>query len=97
MATTQACKEAMRIQKLLKKLGPNKKTIYLLYDSLSTYIAKNPTSHSKTKYTGSPQFQYALEVVGEGSVGEKIYIKDKLAHVSNFRRPNHYIYTDEFK
>ena len=53
MAITQACKEAIWIQRLLEELGHKQQKIYVYCDSQSAlHIARNPAFHSRTKHIG---------------------------------------------
>ncbi|KAH9659090.1 Integrase catalytic domain-containing protein [Citrus sinensis] len=53
MAATQAFKEAIWIQRLLKELGHKQQKIPVFYDSQSAlHIARNPAFHSRTKHIG---------------------------------------------
>ncbi|KAH9672574.1 hypothetical protein KPL70_017783 [Citrus sinensis] len=53
MAVTQACKEAIWIQRLLEELGHKQQKIPVFCDSQSAlHIARNPAFHSRTKHIG---------------------------------------------
>ena len=53
MATTQAYKEAIWIQRLMEELGHKQKKISVYCDSQSAlHIARNPVFHSKKKHIG---------------------------------------------
>ncbi|PON35904.1 hypothetical protein PanWU01x14_332390 [Parasponia andersonii] len=80
MATTQACKETIWVQKLLEELGYKQKKIPLFCESQSVlHIARNPTFHSKIKHIGV-QYHFVREVIEDGSVNmTKIHIKENLA------------------
>ncbi|KAH9707030.1 Integrase catalytic domain-containing protein [Citrus sinensis] len=53
MAATQACKEAIWIQRLLEELGHKQQKISVFCDSQSAlHIARNPAFHSRTKHIG---------------------------------------------
>ena len=80
--TTQACKEAVWVKRLLDELGHKQEKITLFYDSQSVlHIAKNPAFHSRTKHIGV-QYHFVREVVEDGSVDMlKIHIKENLADV----------------
>ncbi|KAH9714562.1 hypothetical protein KPL71_020696 [Citrus sinensis] len=82
MAATQACKEAIWIQRLLEELGHKQKKIYVFCDSQSVlHIARNPSFHSRTKHIGV-QYHFVREVVEDGSVDlQKIHTKENLADV----------------
>ena len=82
MAATQACKEAIWIQRLLGELGHKQQKITVYCDSQSAlHIARNPAFHSRTKHIGV-QYHFVREVVEEGSVDmQKIHTKDNLADV----------------
>lgn len=59
MAATQACKEAIWIQRLLVELGHKQQKIIVYCDSHSAlHIARNPAFHSRTKHIG---VQYHFE------------------------------------
>ena len=80
MAATQACKEAIWIQRLIEELGHKQQKISVYCDSQSAlHIARNPAFHSRTKHIGV-QYHFVREVVEEGSVDmQKIHTKDNLA------------------
>ncbi|KAL4337997.1 hypothetical protein AHAS_Ahas12G0166100 [Arachis hypogaea] len=80
MAATQACKEAIWIQRLIEELGHKQQKISVYCDSQSAlHIARNPAFHSRTKHIGV-QYHFIREVVEEGSVDmQKIHTKDNLA------------------
>ncbi|KAL5852379.1 hypothetical protein ACOSQ3_007497 [Xanthoceras sorbifolium] len=80
MAATQACKEAIWIQRLLEELGHKQEKIVLFCDSQSAlHIARNPAFHSRTKHIGV-QYHFVREVVEEGNVDmQKIHTKENLA------------------
>ena len=82
MEATQACKEAIWIQRLLEELGYKQPKIIVYCDNQSAlHIARNPAFHSKTKHIGV-QYHFVREVVEEGSVDlQKIHTKDNLADV----------------
>ncbi|KAH9752597.1 hypothetical protein KPL71_014753 [Citrus sinensis] len=82
MAATQACKEAIWIQRLLKELGHKQQKIPVFCDSQSAlHIARNPTFHSRTKHIGV-QYHFVREVVEDGSVDlQKIHTKENLADI----------------
>ncbi|KOM25685.1 hypothetical protein LR48_Vigan153s000700 [Vigna angularis] len=82
MAATQACKEAIWIQRLLEELGHKQNKITVYCDSQSAlHIARNPAFHSRTKHIGV-QYHFVREVVEKGDVDlEKICTKDNLADV----------------
>ncbi|KAH9698769.1 hypothetical protein KPL71_024127 [Citrus sinensis] len=82
MAATQACKEAIWIQRLLEELGHKQEKISVFCDSQSAlHIARNPTFHSRTKHIGV-QYHFVREVVEDGSVDlQKIHTKENLADV----------------
>ncbi|PON33119.1 hypothetical protein PanWU01x14_355340, partial [Parasponia andersonii] len=79
MAATQACKEAIWIQRLLEELGYKQEKIPLFCDSQSgLHIARNPAFHSRTKHI-SIQYYFVREVVEDGSVDmKKIHTKENL-------------------
>jgi hypothetical protein len=80
MAATQACKEAIWIQRLMEELGHMQQKIVVYCDSQSAlHIARNPAFHSRTKHIGV-QYHFVREVVEEGSVDmQKIHTNDNLA------------------
>ena len=80
IATTQACKEAIWIKRLLKELRHKQEKISLFCNSQSAlHIARNPIFHSKTKHIGV-QYHFVQEVVEEGIVNmQKIDTKVNLA------------------
>ncbi|KAH9782976.1 hypothetical protein KPL71_009140 [Citrus sinensis] len=82
MAATQACKEAIWIQRLLEELGHKQEKISVFCDSQSAlHIARNPVFHSRTKHIGV-QYHFVREVVEDGSVDlQKIHTKENLADV----------------
>ena len=82
MAATQACKEAIWIQRLLEELGHKQEKVELFCDSQSAlHIARNPAFHSRTKHIGV-QYHFVREVVEDGSVDmKKIHTDDNLADV----------------
>ncbi|KAH9685484.1 hypothetical protein KPL70_013981 [Citrus sinensis] len=82
MAATQACKEAIWIQRLLEELGHKQQKIPVFCDSQSAlHIARNPAFHSRTKHIGV-QYHFVREVVEDGSVDlQKIHTKENLADV----------------
>ena len=82
MTATQACKEAIWIQRLLEKLGHKQEKISVYYDSQSAlHIARNPTFYSRTKYIGV-HYHFVREVVKDGSVDlQKIHTNENLADV----------------
>ena len=82
MAATQACKEAVWIQRLMEELSHKQERTTLYCDNQSAlHIARNPAFHSKTKHIGI-QYHFVREVVEEGSVDmQKIHTKDNLADV----------------
>ncbi|KAL3834104.1 hypothetical protein ACJIZ3_008840 [Penstemon smallii] len=82
VAPTQASKEAIWLQMLLKELGHKQENIALFCDSQSAlHLAKNPAFHSKTKHI-RVQYHFVREKVEEGSVDfQKIHTEDNLADV----------------
>ncbi|KAH9647635.1 hypothetical protein KPL70_025262 [Citrus sinensis] len=82
MAATQACKEAIWIQRLLEEFGHKQQKISVFCDSQSAlHIARNPAFHSRTKHIGV-QYHFVREVVEDGSVDlQKIHTKENLADV----------------
>ncbi|KAH9794327.1 hypothetical protein KPL71_004856 [Citrus sinensis] len=82
MASTQACKEVIWIQKLLEELRHKQQKILVFCDSQSAlHIARNPAFHSKTKHIGV-QYHFVREIVEDGSVDlQKIHTKENLADV----------------
>ncbi|KAH9689170.1 Integrase catalytic domain-containing protein [Citrus sinensis] len=82
MAATQACKEAIWIQRLLEELEYGQEKIYVFCDSQSAlHIARNPAFHSRTKHIGV-QYHFVREVLEDGSVDlQKIHTKENLADV----------------
>jgi len=62
MTTTQACKEAIWMKKLIEELGHKQEKILLYCDSQSAlHIARNPTFHSRTKHI-DVQYHFVHEV-----------------------------------
>ncbi|KAH9663295.1 hypothetical protein KPL70_019630 [Citrus sinensis] len=82
MAATQACKEAIWIQRLLEELEHKQQKIPVFCDSQSAlHIARNPAFHSRTKHIGV-QYHFVREVVEDGSVDlQKIHTNENLADV----------------
>ena len=82
MAATQACKEAVWIQRLLEEFGHKQQKILVFCDSQSAlHIARNPTFHSRTKHIGV-QYHFVREVVEHESMNlQKIHTKENLANV----------------
>ncbi|KAH9803717.1 hypothetical protein KPL71_001892 [Citrus sinensis] len=82
MAATQACKEAIWIQRLLEELEHGQEKISVFCDSQSAlHFARNPAFHSRTKHIGV-QYHFVREVVEDGSVDlQKIHTKENLADV----------------
>ncbi|KAH9740957.1 hypothetical protein KPL70_002426 [Citrus sinensis] len=82
MAATQACKEAIWIQRLLEELGHKQQKIRVFCDSQSAlHIARNRSFHSRTKHIGV-QYHFVREVVEDRSVDlQKIHTKENLADV----------------
>ncbi|KAH9760757.1 Integrase catalytic domain-containing protein [Citrus sinensis] len=82
MAATQACKEAIWIQRLLEELGHGQEKIPVFCDSQSAlHIARNPVFYSRTKHI-EVQYHFVREVVEDGSVDlQKIHTKENLADV----------------
>ncbi|KAH9685636.1 Integrase catalytic domain-containing protein [Citrus sinensis] len=82
MTATQACKEAIWIQRLLEELVHKQEKISVFCDSQSAlHIAKNPAFHSRTKHIGV-QYHFVREVVEDGSVDlQKIHTKENLSDV----------------
>ncbi|KAH9726513.1 Integrase catalytic domain-containing protein [Citrus sinensis] len=82
MAATQACKEAIWIQRLLEELRHKQQKISVFCDSQSAlHIVRNPTFHFRTKHIGV-QYHFVREVVEDGSVDlQKIHTKENLADV----------------
>jgi len=82
MVATQACKEAIWIQRLMEELGHSQQQIGMYCDIQSTlHIARNPVFHSRKKHIGV-QYHFVREVVEKGSVDmQKIHTKDNLADV----------------
>ncbi|KAH9687241.1 Integrase catalytic domain-containing protein [Citrus sinensis] len=82
MATTQAYKEAIWIQKLLEELGHRQGKILVFCDSQSAlHIAKNPAVHSRTKHLAI-QYHFVREVVDDGSMDlHKIHTKGNISVV----------------
>ena len=82
MAATQACKEAIWIQRLLEELGHKQQKIYVYCDSQSAlHIVRNPAFHSRTKHIGV-QYHFVREVVEDESVDlQKIHTKENLANI----------------
>ncbi|KAH9650921.1 hypothetical protein KPL70_026553 [Citrus sinensis] len=82
MVATQACKEAIWIQRLLEELGHKQQKIPVFCDSQSAlHIARNLAFHSKTKHIGV-QYHFVREVVEDRSVDlQKIHTKENLTDV----------------
>ncbi|KAH9671138.1 hypothetical protein KPL70_017236 [Citrus sinensis] len=82
MAATQACNEAIWIQRLLEELGHKQQKIPVFCDSQSAlHNARNPAFHSRTKHIGG-QYHFVREVVEDESVDlQKIHTKENLADV----------------
>ncbi|KAL9451014.1 hypothetical protein AB3S75_012711 [Citrus x aurantiifolia] len=82
MAATQACKEAIWIQRLLEELRHKQQKIPVFCDSQSAlHIARNPAFHSRIKHIGV-QYHFVREVVEDGSVDlQKIHTKENLTDV----------------
>ena len=82
MAVIQACKETIRIQRLLEELGHKQEKISVFCDSHSAlHIARNPIFHSRIKHIGV-QYHFIREVVEDESVDlHKIHTKENLADV----------------
>jgi hypothetical protein len=76
MTTTQACKEAIWMKKLMEELEHKQEKIPLYCDSQSAlHIARNPVLHSRTKHI-DVQYHFVREVVEDGSVDfQKIHTK----------------------
>ncbi|KAH9717588.1 hypothetical protein KPL71_021887 [Citrus sinensis] len=81
-AATQACKEAIWIQRLLKELRHKQQKILVFCDSQSAlHIARNLAFHSRTKHIGV-QYHFVREVIKGGNVDlQKIHTKENLADV----------------
>ncbi|KAH9751779.1 Integrase catalytic domain-containing protein [Citrus sinensis] len=68
MAATQACKEAIWIQRLLEELRHKQQKIPVFCDSQSAlHISRNPAFHSMTKHIGV-KYHFVREVVEDGSM-----------------------------
>nr|CAD1834520.1 unnamed protein product [Ananas comosus var. bracteatus] len=68
MALTEATKEAVWLQGLMKELGMNFKPMCLLCDSMSAIcLAKNPVYHKRTKHI-DVQYHYIRDVIEDGKV-----------------------------
>ena len=82
MAATQACKEAIWIQRLLEELGHKQEKIFVFCDSQSAlHIVRNPTFHFKRKHIGV-QYHFVREVVEDKSVDlQKIHTNENLSDV----------------
>jgi len=82
MAATEACKEAIWIQRLMEELMHKKQKIVVYCDSQSAlHIARSPAFHSRTKHIGL-HYHFVREVVKEGSVDmQKIHTNENLADV----------------
>jgi hypothetical protein len=77
MTTTQACKEAIWMKKLMEELRHKQEKIPLYCDSQSAlHIARNPAFHSRTKHI-DVQYHFVREVVEGGSVDfQKVHTKE---------------------
>ncbi|KAH9735931.1 hypothetical protein KPL71_017911 [Citrus sinensis] len=82
MAATQACKEAIWIQRLLEELGHKQEKISVFCDSQSVlHIARNQAFHSRTNHIGV-QYHFVREVMEDGNVDlQKIHTKENLTDV----------------
>ncbi|CAL0321178.1 unnamed protein product [Lupinus luteus] len=82
MAATQACKEAIWIQRLVEELRHKQQKIIVYCDSQSAlHMARNPAFHSRKKHIGV-QYHFVIEVVEEGSVDmQNIHTKENLVDV----------------
>lgn len=68
MSATQACKEAIWIQRLLEELRHKQAKIPVFCDSQSAlHISKNPAFYCRTKHI-RVQYHFVREVVEDGSV-----------------------------
>ncbi|RDX94064.1 hypothetical protein CR513_23598, partial [Mucuna pruriens] len=68
MAATQACKEAIWIQRLMEELGHKQQKIFVYCDSYSAFhITRNLAFHYRTKHIGV-QYHFVRELIEEGSV-----------------------------
>ena len=68
MAATQACKEAIWIQRLLEEFRHKQQKIPIFCDSQSAlHIVRNPAFHFRTKHIGV-QYHFVREVVEDGSM-----------------------------
>ena len=68
MAATQACKEAIWIQRLLEEFGHKQQKIHVFCDSQSAlHIVRNLAFHFRTKHIGV-QYHFVREVVEDKSV-----------------------------
>ncbi|KAH9770162.1 hypothetical protein KPL71_012287 [Citrus sinensis] len=69
MVATQACKEAIWIQRLLEELGHKQQKIPVFCDNQSAlHIARNPAFHFRTKHIGV-QYHFVREVGGRRTCG----------------------------
>ncbi|KAH9670648.1 hypothetical protein KPL70_017055 [Citrus sinensis] len=82
MAATQACKEAIWIQRLLEEHGHKQEKISMFCDSQSVLpIARNLAFYSRTKHIGV-QYHFVREVVEDENMDlQKIHTKENLANV----------------
>jgi len=80
LVATQACKEAVWIQRLLEELGHKQKKISLFCDNQSSlHIARNPAFHLRTKHN-KVQYHFIREVVEDGCIDMlKIHTSENLA------------------
>jgi len=80
MATTQACKKAIWMRKLMEELGHKQKKIPLYCDNqCALHIERNSMFHSRTKHI-DVQYHFVCEVVKDESVDfKKMHTKKNLA------------------
>nr|XP_018632497.1 uncharacterized protein LOC108948180 [Nicotiana tomentosiformis] len=82
MAITEAVKEAIWLQGLLRDLGIGQKSITLFYDSQSAIqLAKNQVYHTRTKHV-DVRYHFVRDIIEEGGVMvQKIRTTDNPADI----------------
>ena len=82
MVATQACKEAIWIQRLMQELRhKQEKTPGFCDNQSALHIARNPAFHSRTKHIGV-QYHFVRKIVEEGKVDmQKIHTKENLVDI----------------